>query len=169
MCILITTVEGVDRLFGVSWMSSNYDRISSANTRMSPRLPSSPCSARTWASGTLRLHRGAAASPAGAKVFAQRVILGELAPPRKRNSPWDFQVCLSASLAGGYGDLEFGEEFAPPPSRSVGTPRRTPSDDAWPAGRISSHTALPLMPVNPNSWITFVMHESPCHDISQPS
>jgi hypothetical protein len=57
LCILITAVEGVDRLFGVSWMSSNYDRISSANTCMSLRLPSSPCSGRTWAGGMLRLHR----------------------------------------------------------------------------------------------------------------
>ena len=34
MCILITVVEGVGRLFGVSWMSSNDDRISSVECRM---------------------------------------------------------------------------------------------------------------------------------------
>ena len=35
MCILITVVGGGGRLFGVSWMSSNYDRISSVECRMS--------------------------------------------------------------------------------------------------------------------------------------
>ena len=36
MCILITVVEGAGRLFGVSWMSSNDDRISSVQCRMIP-------------------------------------------------------------------------------------------------------------------------------------
>jgi hypothetical protein len=34
MCILITVVDGGVRLFGVSWMSSNDDRISSVECRM---------------------------------------------------------------------------------------------------------------------------------------
>src|SRR5262245_10227798 len=34
MCILITVVEGVGQLFGVSWMSSNNDRISSVQCRI---------------------------------------------------------------------------------------------------------------------------------------
>src|SRR5829696_3594649 len=34
MCILITAVDGGGRLFGVSWMSSNDDRISSVTCRM---------------------------------------------------------------------------------------------------------------------------------------
>src|SRR6478736_2104241 len=34
MCILITVVQGAGRLFGVSWMSSNDDRISSVQCRI---------------------------------------------------------------------------------------------------------------------------------------
>src|SRR5258707_1076779 len=34
MCILITVVEGAGRLFGVNWMSSNDDRISSVQCRI---------------------------------------------------------------------------------------------------------------------------------------
>src|ERR1700758_980145 len=34
MCILITVVEGAGRLFGVSWMSSNDDRISIVQCRV---------------------------------------------------------------------------------------------------------------------------------------
>jgi len=34
MCILITAVDGGGRLFGVSWMSSNDDRISNVICRI---------------------------------------------------------------------------------------------------------------------------------------
>jgi len=34
MCILISVVEGAGRLFGIGWMSSNDDRISSVQCRI---------------------------------------------------------------------------------------------------------------------------------------